>query len=140
MFSQLDLTSGQYRYVNAGHPAPLLLRDGKVIKSLSEGRRILLGLDGHPVAIGTEHLEPGDWLVLYTDGVTEARGADGEFFGIERLVDVVERCAADQQNAAETLRHVTRTVLDHQRHVLQDDATLVIVQWMTALERELTAA
>jgi hypothetical protein len=56
------------------------------------------------------------------------------------LIDVVERCAADRQNASETLRRITHAVLRHQHQVLQDDATVVIVQWNSTLEQELTAA
>jgi serine phosphatase RsbU (regulator of sigma subunit) len=139
VFGQLDLTNGAFRYVNAGHPAPLLLRDGKVVKPLDAGRRILLGWPDHRATIGVEHLEPGDWLVFHTDGVTEARDEHHTFFGLERLIDVVERCAAHHQNAAETLRGVMHAVLAHQSQVLQDDATVVVVQWMTARESELEA-
>jgi serine phosphatase RsbU (regulator of sigma subunit) len=89
--------------------------------------------------VATETLERGDWLVLYTDGVTEARDVDGQMFGLDRLVDIVQRGAADRQIAAETLRRIVRAVLDHQRGVLQDDATVVVVQWMTSLEHEIAA-
>jgi phosphoserine phosphatase RsbU/P len=140
VFAQLDLADGAFRFVNAGHPAPLLVRDGKVIKELDAGRRTLLGFRSNGVAIATERLQEGDWLVLYTDGITEARDDTGQFFGLERLIDIVERCAADQQNAAESLRRVTHAVMDHQDNALQDDATIVVVQWKTALERDLTAA
>jgi serine phosphatase RsbU (regulator of sigma subunit) len=78
-------------------------------------------------------------VVFYTDGVTEARDDQRKHFGLDRLVDVVERCAADRQNASETLRRVIKAVLDHQRNVLQDDATLLVVQWSSGLEEQLTA-
>jgi phosphoserine phosphatase RsbU/P len=139
VFAELDVRSGVLRYVNAGHPFPLLMRGGKVVKSLDGGRRILLGFPGRPVTVGRETLEPGDWVVLYTDGVTEARDTDGRMFGLDRLVDLVQRCAADRQNAAETLRHIVHEVLRHQQGILQDDATMVVAQWMTTLEYELTA-
>jgi phosphoserine phosphatase RsbU/P len=138
VMAELDLSSGTLRYINAGHPAPLLLRAGKVVRQLDGGRRPLFGL-ARPCEPATEHLEAGDWVVFYTDGVTEARDDQRRHFGLDRLVDVVERCAADRQNASETLRRVIKAVLNHQRNVLQDDATLLVVQWSSGLEEQLTA-
>jgi hypothetical protein len=139
VFTQLDLRTGVLRYLNAGHPAPLLVRDARVAKELDRGRRRLLGLPTSAHEIGTEQLEPGDWVVLYTDGVVEARDERGEFFGIERFVDAIERRAAAREATPETLRGILHTIMDHQRGVLQDDATLVVVQWATHLEDELDA-
>lgn len=139
VFAELDIGTGVLRYVSAGHPAPLLLRSGKIVKSLEGGRRILLGIPGHTVEVGHEQLERGDWLVLYTDGVTEARNEDREFFGLDRLVDVLERAAADAKPAPETMRTIVHSVLSHQHDILQDDATVVVIQWMTGLEQQLTS-
>jgi sigma-B regulation protein RsbU (phosphoserine phosphatase) len=129
VFAQLELTSGVLHYVNAGHPAPFLLRSGKIVKSLEGGRRSLLGLPPHTCEPAAEQLERGDWLILYTDGVTEARDDARQFFGLDRFVDVVERCAASGLNAAEALRRIVHRVMEHQHGVLQDDATIVVVQW-----------
>src|SRR5215218_6048965 len=60
VMGRLDIPTGRLRYVNAGHPAPLLMRRGKVVKQLSGGRRMLLGLDRPDVVVGQEFLEPGD--------------------------------------------------------------------------------
>ena len=139
VFAELDLRVGVLRYANAGHPSPLLLRGGKVVKSLDGGRRILLGFRGRQVPIATEQLEPGDWIIFYTDGVVEARDTDRRMFGLDRLIHLVQRCAADRQSAAETLRRVVHEVLEHQQGVLQDDATLVVAQWRTTLEHELVS-
>ena len=136
--AELDRTTGALRYVNAGHPAPLLLRGGKIVRELGSGRRPLFGL-ARPAEVATEHLEAGDWIVFYTDGLVEARDRQRRFFGLPRLIDIIERCAADGQNASETLRRVIHAALDHQGNVLQDDATLVVLQWNTGLERELTS-
>lgn len=74
-------------------------------------------------------LEPDDAVLLYTDGVTEARTADGEQFGLDRLVDLLEREAASGRTAEELLRRLVQAVLDHQGGGLRDDATLLLVQW-----------
>jgi sigma-B regulation protein RsbU (phosphoserine phosphatase) len=139
VFAQLDLESGVFRYARAGHPPPLLVRRSRVVKSLDGGHRILLGIQPDKVDIGEERLEPGDWVVLYTDGIVEARDVDGAFFGLERLIGIVERGAAAQEPAPEVLRRITNDVLGHQQGVLQDDATLVLAQWRTGLEMALTA-
>ncbi len=133
---QLDFTTGVLTYINAGHPPPVLLRSGRMAKQLTHGRRLPLGLQHLDTANpspppATERLEPGDRLLLYTDGVTEARNASGEHFGLGRLVDLVERHNAAGFPAPETLRRVTHAVLDHQRGQLHDDATLVLVEWPT---------
>ncbi|MBY8854465.1 serine/threonine-protein phosphatase, partial [Saccharothrix sp. MB29] len=81
-----------------------------------------------PVVL-TEQLQPGDRVLFYSDGVTEARDPDGEQFGLDRLVDLIERHEAGGLPAAETLRRVVRAVLDHQDGRLQDDATLLLLEW-----------
>lgn len=67
-------------------------------------------------------------LLLYTDGVTEARSPDGEFFGLTRLVDMVTRNLAAGLPAPETMPRVVNALLDHQAGDL-DDATLLFVEW-----------
>jgi Stage II sporulation protein E (SpoIIE) len=129
VLAELDLESGLLRYVNAGHPAPLLVRGGKVVKVLGGGRRPLFGLGHGPLTVGEELLQPGDWLVLYTDGVTEARNDLGEFFGEARLVDFLRRAVAAGLPAPETVRRLVRAVLSHQGGLLQDDATVMLARW-----------
>jgi serine phosphatase RsbU (regulator of sigma subunit) len=81
--------------------------------------------------VASEQLEPGDRLLLYSDGVVEARNAVGEFYGVERLVQLVARQSADGRPAAETLRRLNLALLDHQEGKLQDDATTVLVEWLS---------
>ena len=73
-------------------------------------------------------LQPGDTVVLYTDGVVEARGADGSEFGVHRLRDLLEREAASELPLEDVLRRLVRTVLEHQGGPLRDDATLVLMR------------
>jgi serine phosphatase RsbU (regulator of sigma subunit) len=129
VLAQLDLAKGRLRYLAAGHPAPLLLRSGKVVGSLDEGRRTPFGLEVGEVSVGEAFLQPGDWLTLYTDGITEARDPEGALFGIDRLVDLLERAAATGYPPAETVRRLVQAVLRHQNGVLQDDATVLLAQW-----------
>jgi hypothetical protein len=132
LLADLDLGTGRLRYLNAGHPPPVLLRHGKVIKTLQGAVRVPLGL-GHLTRtaspIGSEQLEPGDRLLLHTDGITEARDTHGAEFGLDRLVDLAERHHHDGLPAPETLRRIAHAVLAHQRGHLQDDATLLLLEW-----------
>jgi hypothetical protein len=129
VLAELDVRSGRLRYVNAGHPAPLLLRDGRVVKELTGGRRVPFGLDAGGMTVGEEVLQPGDWLALYTDGITEARDATGAWFGEERLVDFLTREIAAGQPPPETVRRLTKAVLDRQGGLLQDDASILLARW-----------
>ncbi len=126
VLAELDVASGRLRYVRAGHPPPLLLRAGRVVKELGGGLRVPFGLETSGFAVAVEVLEPGDWLALYTDGVTEARDAEGRWFGEQRLVEFLTRAAADGQAPPETARRLMRAVLEHQGGLLQDDASVLL--------------
>lgn len=138
VLGELDIVTGILRWVNVGHPTPLLLRHGRAVKSLSAPPRPPLGIP-LPVAqahlrtprVGVEHLEPGDCVLLYTDGVTEARSRTGDFFGEERLVDLIVRNLASGLPVPETMRRVVRALLAHQDGLLNDDASLLLIQWPT---------
>jgi len=132
VLASLDTATGLLQYLLAGHPPPLLLRGRRSVKELAHPPRTPLGVQGarsdQPI-VGQEQLEPGDWLLLYSDGIVEARNAHGEFFGEDRLVDFTQRAELAGLPAPETLRRLTAAVLGHQSGRLQDDATLVLVDW-----------
>lgn len=132
VLAELNLDTGRIRYVNAGHPPALVLRRGRVARTLADGRRMPLGLDDPQVEVGEELLEPEDRLLLHTDGVTEARTPGGDRFGVARLADLAERHASAGLPAPETLRRLAEAVLEHQGGPPSDDATLMLVQWSAA--------
>ena len=82
VLAELDTTTGLLSGVSAGHPPPLLLRDGYHVKTLDAEPILPLGLgfQGGQLEVGTEQLQPGDHVLIYTDGVIEARSPDGELF------------------------------------------------------------
>jgi hypothetical protein len=125
---RLSFANGKLDWSSAGHPPPLLLRGRKVVAELTNEPVLPFGLHGAP-QLSTTDLEPGDAVLLYTDGVTEARGPDGELFGTDRLTDLIEREAASGQPAEEMLRRLVQALLEHQPEGLRDDATLLLVQW-----------
>jgi serine phosphatase RsbU (regulator of sigma subunit) len=127
--ARLATGTGRLEWSCAGHPRPLLLRGRKVVAELSSAPVLPFGLGDGLSAPGIEELEPDDAVLLYTDGVTEARAPDGELFGTDRLADLLEREAASGRTAEELLRRLVQAVLDHQADGLRDDATLLLVQW-----------
>ena len=130
-FAQLDLDRGGLRVLLAGHPRPLLVRDGNLVGDLDVRPTLPLGLglgDERP-SVGEFQLEPADFLLLYSDGVVEGRDEHGEPFGVDRLADFLIRAQANDEPAAETMRRLGRAILAHQGTELEDDATLLSVQW-----------
>ncbi len=134
LLAELDTTSGRLQWINAGHPEPLLIRHGRLVKTLHAPPALPFGLALAPTgadsfSMASESLEPGDQVVFYTDGVIEARSPDGDFYGIDRLVDLIGRHAAGELPLPETMRRVVRSLLEHQQGQLSDDATLLLAEW-----------
>ena len=134
LLCELNTTRGLLTWVSAGHHEPLLLREGRLVRPLQVEPLLPMGLNNNlgptsTPSVGTEQLQPGDMLLLYTDGVIEARSPDGEFFGQDRLVDLVARALAAELPAPETMRRVVHALLEHQAGDLDDDATLLLVEW-----------
>lgn len=133
---ELDARTGKLRWLNAGHPAPLLLRGSKFIGRLTCAPTLPIGFGGSVAEVAEEALEPGDQLLFFTDGVVEARSPDGEFFGDERLPDLLVRAAAAGLSPPETVRRLSRAILAHQSGDLQDDATTLLLAWRGAAARD----
>ena len=135
LLGELHTVTGHFEWLSAGHLEPLVLRDGRAVRILEVAPALPFGLGrsfaapGTTATVGFEQLQPGDLLLLYTDGVTEARSPEGDFFGLERLIDLVVRNLAAGLPAPETMRRVVRALLEHQAGDLDDDATIVLVQW-----------
>ncbi|MES9520464.1 PP2C family protein-serine/threonine phosphatase [Streptomyces capoamus] len=131
---RLDAETGVLRWVNCGHPPPLLIRDERVLAgALDSPPQPPIGLAG-PLApearrVHGTKLEPGDCVLLYTDGVVEARDADGAEFGLDRFTDFIIRSNAAGQRPAEVLRLLIHAVLEYQRNELRDDATILLFEW-----------
>ncbi len=121
----IDATERRLRYANAGHWPPILFR--------SSGTPVFLKEGGTPLGIFPDgnykeaevQLEPGDRLVLYTDGVTEAMNSDGQEFGKQKLVELGSRNLA--LSAADLLETIRKEVAGFTGGSFQDDFTLVVV-------------
>ena len=140
---QLDVDTGLFRWVNAGHPDPMLLRGGQLVKELSCEPALPLGMGGltggASYDVCEESLQPGDRLLLVTDGVDEARTEDGSFFGRTRLAEFAARELASELPTPEVMRRLQNAILRYQTGRLQDDATTVFVEWLTGKAQSLTS-
>jgi serine phosphatase RsbU (regulator of sigma subunit) len=129
VLGRLDLGTGTLTWTNAGHPRPLLVRGEHVVGELDGASSTPWGLGGASATVSTASLEPGDCVVLYTDGLTEARTPDGHEFGVDRLADHVTRAASEQRRPEQIVRLLVEDVRDHRRGDLADDATVVLIRW-----------
>jgi hypothetical protein len=129
VLADLTVGSGELRLLLAGHPPPLLLRGHRVVGQLECRPTAPIGIGDPDPLVATFQLEPGDRVVLYTDGVVEARRANGQDFGLDRLADFLVRAASSNEPPAETMRRLAKAMLAHQEGQLQDDATLLMVHW-----------
>lgn len=128
--SRLDTATGRFRWVNAGHPNPLLVRGGRVVGELRAQPCLPFGIGIRISEVGERVLEPGDVVLFYSDGATEARGANGEQFGDDRLISQIEQRLGAEAPLDEVLRRLVADVRAHRQGPLQDDVTLVAVCWM----------
>ncbi|MET9730137.1 PP2C family protein-serine/threonine phosphatase [Streptomyces sp. NPDC006458] len=130
ILADLDAATGQLSWINRGHPPPVLIRAGRWAAPLHCPPAHPLGTQlGIAATLGREQLEPGDRILLYTDGVIEARDARGQEFGLHRFTDFIIRHHADGLPVPETLRRLMRAVLSHHSGRLSDDATVVCLEW-----------
>jgi sigma-B regulation protein RsbU (phosphoserine phosphatase) len=138
----LDVDTGHIRYVSAGHEPPFLLHAEGMVKSLHVENGPAIGIEvavDYPILEG--FMAPGDTLVLFTDGVTEAEAQDGSMFGIERFSELL-RSTADASPAAVVERVVEALAAHASGFHATDDLTVLAVRWsppaVTARRGDLT--
>ena len=124
-YAQLDGPARLLRYTNAGHNAPILLhRDGSH-ERLQEGGGVLGVFPHQTFAAGAAQLAPGDRVILFTDGVTEAADGAGEEFGEARLLELLH---THRTAAATTLQErILAAAGEFSRGHWHDDATLLVL-------------
>jgi hypothetical protein len=133
LLARLDLADGVLTWINVGHPLPLLVRGGAVLGPLRCEPSLPAGLAGAGDGLGVaetarEVLEHGDRLFCLTDGVVDSHRQGGEDFGEERLTAMLAERSAAGLDAAETVRQLSHSVLDH-LGVLSDDTTAFLVDF-----------
>lgn len=132
-FGILD-KEGHLEFINAGHPSPFLVRKGEALEAFTEGSYPVGLVPGAQYTAVCLKLEPGDTLVLFSDGVSEAMDPDDQLFGIQRLrecltghhdtpLDVLQKCVL------ESVENFTRGASQ------ADDVTLLLVRYRAAAAR-----
>jgi sigma-B regulation protein RsbU (phosphoserine phosphatase) len=125
LYCVVDMNTRKLTYTNAGHCAPALVRATGEVVRLEAGGAVLGVFPEWPYQQGELTLEPGDRLVLFTDGVTEAANAQDEEFGEERLTQLTT--ALRDRGAHELKNRILQTVSSFTGGRAQDDATLVVL-------------
>jgi sigma-B regulation protein RsbU (phosphoserine phosphatase) len=125
--ARLDPASGRLDYCNAGHPPALLLRANGGIEELLDGGSLLGAFPFDTFAQGCAQLEPGDALVIYSDGILDSSNPSGEQFGPKRWEQLLRNVQADDADAL--LLSLLGAVQDHAGgYPIQDDMSLVVIR------------
>lgn len=124
-YALLDTKQKKLSYTNAGHYPPILFRDGHCMH-LSEGGPVLGVLSGASYEQRKIQLHRGDYLLLFTDGVTEARSAIDTEFGEERLQEFLLACA--DMGVVEMRDKILSELTDFTGGVFGDDVTLIVIR------------
>ncbi|MFB7997632.1 PP2C family protein-serine/threonine phosphatase [Streptomyces sp. NPDC056002] len=126
----VNIATGEMKLVNAGHPAPLLIRDGRVVKQLESATTLPIGFGGEEPRIREHMLQQGDQVLCYTDGIIEEHVNGGEQFGEERLIRCVNRLRDEpSQGLRADLRRLSHTLKRERGGRTTDDATLFMIEW-----------
>ena len=126
-FGVLEPTTGLVTYINAGHePLFIISPDGEVKKRLESTAPAVGMLANMEFPIRQIYLQPGEIIIGYTDGVTEARNCDNEFFTDKRLVALLEQPI---DSAQDLLNKITTSIEEHTGNSEQfDDITMLALQ------------
>lgn len=125
-FALLNTKTGCLRYVSAGHPPALVVDAEASVRELEGGNPFIGAFTGIRYAENITALQRGDRLVLYSDGIIEARSPTGVLFGESRLHDLVSvQRDVDVLKASDA---VMRAILEFSEGVLRDDAAILVVE------------
>ena len=131
-FGVLDLTSKEMQYVNAGHELPLLYgEDRKICMRLATTGTALGIVEDYKYDMERIDLLPGDVMLFYTDGATDAR-RDGSFLGIEGLESMF--CNAAAEDAHKIVDEIDKGVREFSGGFLRDDIALLVLKYRRAAE------
>ena len=137
---RLDVAAGDLQWVNAGHPAPLLIRDGRVLRALESQTTLPVGFGGATPVISELALRRGDRVLFFTDGAIEEHRPGGQQFGQERFIEFVERAGHVGESVQEMVRGLSHALAQARGGVTTDDTTLFLVEWRGGPVGRLAAA
>ncbi|WP_329155223.1 serine/threonine-protein phosphatase [Streptomyces sp. NBC_01456] len=126
---RLNITTGHLQWVNAGHPAPLLIRNGQVVRQLESPTTLPVGFGGEEPQISEQLLQRGDRVLCFTDGLIEEHEAGEEQFGEEQLIHWVNRIEHTEKGVRAVVRSLSHTLKQERGGSTSDDATLFLIEW-----------
>lgn len=136
--ARLDVGSGRLQWVNAGHPTPLLIRDGRIVGQLDSPTTLPVGFGGATPIVSELLLQRGDRVLFFTDGLIEEHTTGGAEFGESRMMGVVERVEADGVPVQESVRRISRILMLERGGATTDDSTLLMIEWTGGPAADLT--
>ena len=136
--ARLDVSSGRLQWVNAGHPPPLLIRDGRIVGQLDSPTTLPVGFGGATPIVTQVLLQRGDRVLFFTDGLIEEHTKGGAEFGESRMMEVVERVEADRVPVQESVRRISRILMLERGGATTDDSTLLMIEWTGGPAADLT--
>ena len=131
-YGVLDAERRIFRYTNAGHPLPILMRSGGRVQKLENGGAVLGVFPTWTYEDSCLEFEPGDRLLLFTDGITESGLPDNEEFGAEGIVASADQCSA--KSTHEVTSHILADAKQFCSSTIGDDATLIVISALPRLK------
>lgn len=126
---RLNITTGHLQWVNAGHPAPLLIRNHQVLRQLESPTTLPVGFGGEEPQVSEQMLQRGDRVLCFTDGLIEEHEAGEEQFGEEQLIHWVDRIEQTEKGVRAVVRSLSHTLKQERGGSTSDDATLFLIEW-----------
>ncbi|MGW0772943.1 PP2C family protein-serine/threonine phosphatase [Streptomyces sp. NPDC002835] len=126
---RLNIASGHLQWVNAGHPAPLLIRNHQVLRQLDGPTTFPVGFGGEKPQVSEQKLERGDRVLCFTDGLIEEHEAGQEEFGEEQLLHWVNRIEQTEEGVRAVVRSLSHALKEERGGSTSDDATLFLIEW-----------
>ncbi len=125
-YGRLEAEGGVFRYSNAGHNPPVLVRQDGSVDSL-DGAELILGVEGTTeYREHLDHLDSGDLLLLYTDGLTDEPNSRDEYFGVDRVVEIARENRT--RSASIVANAIYREVVTFLEEPVSDDITLLVLK------------
>lgn len=133
LLARLDIATGELAWLSCGHHQPIIVRRETALPPIDIVPGLPLGLGAMGPVTGEQvrvRFEPGDGLLLFTDGVIDAADPNGEFFGEARLRDLLAREHRTETSPQETVRRLVSSILAHRAAGrLRDDASILYLRW-----------
>ena len=125
----LNITTGHLMWVNAGHPAPLLIRERVVVERLESPTTLPVGFGGEEPQVSERFLKRGDRVLCFTDGLIEEHQAGEAQFGEKRLIEWTNRIVRDRTATRDVARTLSHSLKEERGGRTSDDATIFLIDW-----------